>query len=363
MTLADRYIGKQILHGTIFAVVILSVIVLLGKTFSLISKVLVEYQAPLPLVVKFFVTFLPFSIIFTLPWGFLASTLLTSGRMSSQNEIISLRMAGLSLWRISLPVIITGLSLSFFSYWLNSTVAPKAKQEYRRILRDFAQKDPKALLQPGAVDQRFKDKRVYIEAREGDSLKGFHLYQLSENNLEPQAYIYASEVDLNLNEESKQFELTLREAIVETVREDGSKEIITAKEIKPWLVDYGVKKKKKFKMSELTSENLRSELQQKDITPEKIQKIQFEISRRFSFSSACFAFAMIGLPLGFQAHRRENSKGMVLSLIIAMAYFGLLTAAESALRNSVSLAYVLLWVPNLVCFGLGLFLIYRSNRH
>ena len=104
MRIADRYIGWQVLYGTIFGVSLLTVVLVLGQLFRKIRPLLVEQAAPLELMGQFILLIIPFTLMFTLPWGFLASTLLSFGRLSSNNELLGLRMAGMSLMRVSLLV-------------------------------------------------------------------------------------------------------------------------------------------------------------------------------------------------------------------------------------------------------------------
>ena len=123
MRIADRYIGWQVLYGTLFAVTFLTVVLVFGQLFKQIRPLLVEQAAPLDLIGKFILFILPFSLMFTLPWGFLASTLLSFGRLSGHNELLGLRMAGLSLTRVALPVLIVGAALSALCSWLTGTAA------------------------------------------------------------------------------------------------------------------------------------------------------------------------------------------------------------------------------------------------
>ncbi|NNM31083.1 MAG: LptF/LptG family permease, partial [Akkermansiaceae bacterium] len=116
MRLADRYIGWQVLFGTLFGVTLLTLVLVLGQLFKEIRPLLVEQRAPLGLLVRFVIYVLPFSLMFTLPWGFLAATLLSFGRLSSHNELIGLRMAGLSLPRVAAPVLVVGLGFSGVCY-------------------------------------------------------------------------------------------------------------------------------------------------------------------------------------------------------------------------------------------------------
>ena len=47
---------------------------------------------------------------------------------------------------------------------------------------------------------------------------------------------------------------------------------------------------------------------------EEMSATRTEMNKRYSFSLASFAFALIGVPLAITAHRKETSVGMLLSL-------------------------------------------------
>ncbi|MEM9281969.1 MAG: LptF/LptG family permease, partial [Verrucomicrobiota bacterium] len=102
MKIIDRYIGKQVLGATLFAVAVLSIVLVLGNIFQeLLDQLVQRPDLDAGYVLRFVMNVLPFSLIFTIPWGFLTAVLLVFGRLSADNELISLRMAGLSATRIS----------------------------------------------------------------------------------------------------------------------------------------------------------------------------------------------------------------------------------------------------------------------
>ena len=53
MRIADRYIGWQVLYGTLFAVTLLTVVLIFGQVFKQIRPLLVDQAAPLWLIGKF----------------------------------------------------------------------------------------------------------------------------------------------------------------------------------------------------------------------------------------------------------------------------------------------------------------------
>ena len=88
-------------------------------------------------------------------------------------------------------------------------------------------------------------------------------------------------------------------------------------------------------------------------------EMRAEITKRYSFSMACIAFAFIAVPLGLQSRRRDNSHGLVISLLIGTAYY-LFTVLAHEFKTDSATAMVL-WAPNVACVLLGLFLFRRAR--
>ena len=86
------------------------------------------------------------------------------------------------------------------------------------------------------------------------------------------------------------------------------------------------------------------------------------MSKRLSLSLACIAFAIVAMPLGITAQRKETSVGFAISLALAFGYFFFVVLAEM-LRDDVALhPYLLLWVPNVLFIGIGAWLLLRLDH-
>src|SRR2546421_8076793 len=73
------------------------------------------------------------------------------------------------------------------------------------------------------------------------------------------------------------------------------------------------KEKKKPSRSALSIEQLLDQL--KSEKPQERSASRTEINKRFSFPFSCLAFAIIGVPLGVTAHRRETSAAFARGLM------------------------------------------------
>ncbi|NWK56478.1 YjgP/YjgQ family permease [Verrucomicrobiaceae bacterium N1E253] len=361
----DRYIGKQIIAATIFGVVVLSVLLVLGNLFKELRPLMVEERASPALIGQFILSVLPFSLIYTVPWGFLVAVLLVFGRLSAENELVSMRMSGIGLSRIAAPVIVIALALSGFCLWLNTNLAPKAKDTIKFVLYEAVKENPNALLDPGVVQTRFKGQKVFIESREDDNLYGLHLYQLKDNKDTgfPTVSVYAREAKLKVIQEKKQLRLHLTDAFLEAENKNGTHELAFIGEQEPLLFDFSVERKKKRKASTMTNAEIQSLLASGEPINKKLRyRLGNEIHRRYSFSLACVALCLVGIPLGINARRRETSTGLALSILVALGYFLFFAIAQQHEKSSGNTALILYWIPNVLCLMLGIWLFYRARR-
>ena len=106
MRIIDRYVASGVLLTAVIGVLILSLVLVLGNIFKELLNVLINNpDVPIVTVLAFMALVLPFSLTFTIPWGFLTAILLFFGRMSADSELIALKSNGVSIPRICMPVL------------------------------------------------------------------------------------------------------------------------------------------------------------------------------------------------------------------------------------------------------------------
>src|SRR6202521_1321570 len=127
MKLIDRAVSRELLVNVLFAIVVLSLVLVVGNIFRKLLPLLVNHDLPVEYLVGFVAYVLPFSLIFTIPWGLLTAVLLVFGRLSADNELIALRSNGVSIARICIPLAAVALLCSAICLWLNVQVAPAAQ--------------------------------------------------------------------------------------------------------------------------------------------------------------------------------------------------------------------------------------------
>ncbi len=379
MKLLDRYVARQVLGTSIFAVGVLSVVLVLGQVFKSLLELLINHNAPLDLILSFVAYIVPFSLTFTIPWGFLTAILLVFGKMSAENELIALRSSGVSIPRICVSVFVLAAVFAGICLWINVAVAPLAQRKMKDALSNIATNNPLAMFSSDKVINEFPGRKIYIERNDGPNLQNIVVYEMNPESF-PVKVIFARRGVLQTDPEHGQLLLNLSDAQYEERNAEDPTNLMkislgdTAKEttFPISLQELYEKAKKRKGLSTMTVTELQQRLKEKraETVAEEDQKghasalsaAKTEVSKRFSFSLASFAFALIGVPLAITAHRKETTAGFLLSLVVAFVYFIFILIADAVKENPRAHPELLIWLPNVLFISLGLVLFYKLSR-
>lgn len=143
-----------------------------------------KQQAPFLLMFEYLFYKIP-EVVFqwTLPYTVLLSTLLTLGALSRHSEITAMKAGGISLYRITIPLFVIALLISFLSFLGNEYVMPVANKEAEYLLTVKVRKKE--------LSGFFKNYKIWYHGDRGiyniqlldekeKKLKGFILYQFDE---------------------------------------------------------------------------------------------------------------------------------------------------------------------------------------
>src|SRR5579862_8005709 len=100
----ESYVLFSFFQPLAFGVAVFSFMLVLDKLFDMADLVL-NRGASAWLVLKMFAIFVPTILPLTVPMAFLLASLVTFGRLSQDGEITAVRAAGISLWKISWPIL------------------------------------------------------------------------------------------------------------------------------------------------------------------------------------------------------------------------------------------------------------------
>ena len=372
MRLLDRYIAKQVFVSALYAVAVIIIILVLGNVFKEILRELAKRpDVGLWFVMKFILLVIPISLSLAIPFSFLTAILLVFGRLSADSEFVSMRMAGLSMWRICAPVGAVAIFFTVLCAYVNLSLTPWAKTQMEGLkasLFNLMKSDPMMIFTDNQVMDELPDHLVFARKEDG-MLKGLQLVKME--NFVPQAVVVAREAKVSVDFDSDRPEMVLDMTDVNVMAQGEGGDFM--REVQPVFMrsaPFGVSVEEFKQRSEVSADKpdnlpLRVLFQRStdaSLEPEVRAQCRTELSMRFAFSVSCLTFGLIGVPLGITAQRRESTAGFILSMVIAVTYYMLLNSAAMMEKREEMYPHLLDWVPNILFLGLGVYLFRRLSR-
>ena len=367
MKLIDRYISRQLVVNLLFAIAVLSFVLVVGNIFRKLLPLLVNHDVPAEYLLTFIAYVLPFSLIFTIPWGLLTAILLVFGRLSADNELIALRSNGVSIARICVSLGVIAVICTAICLWLNVTVAPAAQQKLRSTILELATRNPMALFGSDQVIDQFPGRKIYVGKKEGNQLENIIVFELSETFM-PMRVVHARRGVLEADLQNHRILMHLYEARYQQRDEKDPSDLRRIRDginmvegtLPISLEELYQKEKRRPSRSAMSLEQLLEQLKSGDQKEQSASRT--ELNKRLSFPFSCLAFALIAVPLGITTHRRETSMGFLISLVVAFSYFLFIIIADT-LRNDPEMhPELLVWFPNLLFLVVGVLMFRRLAR-
>jgi lipopolysaccharide export system permease protein len=89
----------------------------------------IDSGVKMSLIIQYYLYFIPEIIKLMLPVAMLLSSLFTTGKLSSFNELTAMKSSGVSVYRLLVPFIIVSLLISIFAIYFNGWIVPYTNQK------------------------------------------------------------------------------------------------------------------------------------------------------------------------------------------------------------------------------------------
>jgi lipopolysaccharide export system permease protein len=93
-----------------------------------------------------------------------------------------------------------------------------------------------------------------------------------------------------------------------------------------------------------------------------VMKVRLARQEKFTLAFAVLAFAIIAVPLGISVSRRETSANLGVAVLLFLGYYVLTVMVSWLDRHPEYHPDMLLWLPNLIFAGLGIWLFRKIER-
>jgi lipopolysaccharide export system permease protein len=381
VNLLDRHIFKSVLFTCAAAIGLFSFIVALANFVRDLLGYVLASQIDLWTLLRLISLLFPYVVIYALPMGILTGVLLTLGRLSADSEITAMRAAGIGVLRVARPVFILGALGAAVALYCNFESMPWARVQYHRELANAVRTNPLSFIVPKTFIRDFKGMVVYVGEKSGNVLRDVWIWKL-DNQSRVVSTAHAESGRIIYDESQQAFIVTLVHASTGLRDEDNPEAVFdkspreqawqTLQEIKIPLAGYLAQDIFHVKPEWLrygALQERRAELAGQTPAPAQrkewrisLMKLAIIVSEKTNLSVAVFAFAFVAVPLGIKVSRRETSANLGIAVLLVLGYYFLITMVKWLDQHPEYRPDLLLWVPNLIFFAFGAWLIRRVER-
>jgi len=359
MRILDRYIIREVFRHALLGLVVFTFVFFVPQLVRLM-ELFVRHSGSGAQVLKLFLCIFPAVFVFTVPMATLIGVLLGLGRMSADSEIIALTALGIGRRRILLPVGVLALTGALVTLAMTAWLGPLALRTFRSLQADLITSQISFQLQPRVFDERFPRLVLYVNDVTASGTQ-WHGVFLAETGGEGGSRVTLAENAIVIAEPKQgKVELHLQGGTThEFSREDADHYSVTAFGRSDWPIEFSglaVAQPRQLNNPERSVRELLN-----DSGP-GWREARVELHRRFAFPIACFAFALVAVPLGAQPRRGGRAAGALLAVILISSYYLLSVLGAGLARQGTLTPAAGIWIANAVLFALGLTLMPRMQQ-
>jgi len=355
ISLVDRYLINEFLKPFIFFIFALTIIMISSFLFELTDLIIIK-KVPIDVVLKLLLYKLPDVMVQSFSISVLFSTLLSMSQFVKNNEFTALRMGGISLHRLILPVLIIGLLVSGLTFFINEEVVPWTNHEAENIVRRTILQKGLPNLQEG-VFFKIDDRYFYIDNIDestGD-LSNIIIYELDKEDKFP--------LIITANKGIFKDKIwNLEQGVMHEFDEEGN--LVGQSDFTQLKLNINEKLKNFYGEQRTTSEMSRKQLQ-KDIkifqdSGISVNSLLVDYHLKLSKVFASVIFILIGIPLSIKSSKGK-AFGLIISIVIIFTYYISISFCRSLGRNQILSPLTAAWLPNLIFGIVGTYLIFKEE--
>ena len=352
---------------------------------------------------------LPSVIAMSAPFASLVGTLMTVGRLTSDNEILVLLSSGLSYKNVFIPAITVGIAISGMSFVANDVLLPAGTIQLGRLYRSILVSTPALELESNSV-KKFKNTVIVTGNVSGNVIDNVLILDRTSDG--ERRIIMANNAELK-DAGKKGLSLDLEDAFIQSSkeiarddydyasagflqywvpqedmiqamssispREMSSRDVLN--EIRKQTADLNVRledNRNKISFQALNTEDylragqrgdawnrraatlsgLKREFDAYKSTSEDYTLILFrlEFYKKFSIPFGAFSFVFLAVALGLMAKKSGQTVGFIFGLIISVIYWALLLGGQTMGIRMDAPPFWSMWMPNILALSVGLVL-------
>lgn len=155
MKIIDRYILREMSVPFFASLGVMTFVLLLGKILQLMD-LMVNKGINVFDIAKLILFLMPYFLLFTIPISLLLAVLIGLGKLASGNEITAIKNAGISLYRLSLPIAVASLVTFLIALSLSLFFVPYSNYATKDLLFSIVRQNASAGIKEKVFNDNFR---------------------------------------------------------------------------------------------------------------------------------------------------------------------------------------------------------------
>jgi lipopolysaccharide export system permease protein len=353
----DRYILREMLTAFTLGLVTFTFVLLLNKILRLV-ELIVNKGVPTSVVLQLFLYILPYSLVVTIPMATLLACLASYGRMAADNEIIILKVTGLSLYRLIVPALAFGIAAYLVTTYLTVSLLPFSNRAFKTLVYQITRLRATVGIQEGIFNTDFPGLTIYVNKLNEDAGTLEGVFIVDQRDARERRVVIAREGRLFSDPERFLILLKLKDGSTHVAPPDspGRYRVLGFSaqdmrlEIDSALFD---PTDRQLGEQELTIPELRQRSAQLRAEGKNFRPPLVEIHKKIAIPVACILFGLVGPILGMRVRRGGRAVSLVISIAFALGYYVLIVAGEGLGTRGKLPPALAMWLPNILLALVG----------
>lgn len=358
ISIVDRYIAKTFFLYFVAGLLVFVTIFLAVDFMSTFAR----FEVGMDTLFKYYGYLLPSIVYQMMPVGCLVATVFTLSTLNKSNELVAMFSIGMSLARVSAPILALIAIFSVFSFWLGDQLLPEFTKKKNYTYYVDIRKKPGlySTVKTNKIWYRSQNILFNIQSLDAEKRKayGITLYFFDDQwkliqlikaknvNLQGESWklnngsvtLFSKDLDFPVTKAFRNKKITMNEEVADLEESSSSGDVMTLRQLKKF-----IKKNKEAGLDTV--------------------KYEVDYQSKYGFAFAAFVMSMIGIPFSV---RRRRSGGTFVNLGICMGlaflYWVLFSSSVTMGKHGVLPPALAAWGANVIGIVSSLVLLVRLKQ-
>ena len=286
----------------------------------------------------------------------------------SDNEILIIRASGQGYLTVAVPVIVLGLIISLFSFFVNDYLLPIGNIKYNKLYRQVASSNPGILIEPNSI-KKLNNATIVIGDGSENSVSDLIIFDKGSDNRQ-RIIVAGKSTIVNAKKDGVLMQMNMDNAVsVFLDAKDKRKfDVLDAEKTTLNIFDSSIfSSSSSVSPREMTSfdvgkmiKNMKS---RKNYSKQQLNRYRMEFHKKFSLPFASIFFAFLAIPLAFLFGKHNGQTiGLVAGLLICVWFWAMQILGQIfSSRNGMNGVFAM-WLPDAIIFIVGTLLFTVLNK-